>query len=125
LKSVTAVALIASNQPPWQSISAAAFELQQERHEQTCLGCDLFLRSLQNSRHDQAVGGQPLKFLHSGSHQRAYNSWKLPTFPSNTTASPEEKTLFGRRMQLVAGDVTRELGDKTRKLVEERFGHRN
>jgi hypothetical protein len=28
-------------------------------------------------------------------------------------------------MQLVAGDVTRELGDKARELVEERFGHRN
>ncbi|KAL7266012.1 hypothetical protein RUND412_011456 [Rhizina undulata] len=56
---------------------------------------------------------------------RIINTWKLPTFPSNTTTSPEEKTLLEQRMQLVAQDVTRELGEKVRELVEQYFGHRD
>ncbi|KAF8243723.1 hypothetical protein K440DRAFT_663946 [Wilcoxina mikolae CBS 423.85] len=96
--------------------------------KKTCLSCNEYLKLLQksdNSRYDTALIGQPLLFFYSGSHQRAYNSWRLPDLPPGNTLSPEEQDTVGRRMQHVGEDVARGLGDMARQLVEYHFGHRD
>ncbi|KAF8539846.1 hypothetical protein BDD12DRAFT_836181, partial [Trichophaea hybrida] len=94
----------------------------------TCLACNEYLKLLQkpdNARYDTAIIGQPLLLFYSGSHQRAYNSWRLPDLPPSNTLSPEEQDTVGRRMQHVGEDVARGLGDMARQLVESHFGHRD
>ncbi|KAF8535307.1 hypothetical protein BDD12DRAFT_855981 [Trichophaea hybrida] len=96
--------------------------------KKTCLACNEYLKLLQksdNSRYDTAIIGQPLLLFYSGSHQRAYNSWRLPDLPPSNTLSPEEQDTVGRRMQHVGEDVARGLGNMAGELVETHFGHRD